>query len=42
MSNRMTPKPWSLVFVTLLIPQIAVVPHKLPTMDRPYCVALRF
>ena len=37
MSNRMPPKPLSLEILTLLIPQIAVVPHKLPTMDSPLC-----
>ena len=37
MSNRMPPKPRRLEILTLLIPQIAVVPHKLPTMDSPLC-----
>ena len=36
MSNRMPPKPRRLEILTLLIPQIAVVPHKLPTMDSPF------
>ena len=40
MSNRMPPKPRGSEILTLLIPQIAVVPHKLPTMVRPYNVAL--
>ena len=40
MSNRRPSKPRSLKILTLLIPQIAVVSHKLPTMVRPYCVAL--
>ena len=36
MPNRMPPNPRSLEILTLLIPQIAVVPHKLPTMDSPF------